>query len=73
MALRADDDMVVKRDAEPFACFRNVPGDGAVLPGRCRVAARMVVDHPTAFIIILIFNDFFEEPLKVVPGFGSCT
>jgi hypothetical protein len=44
MALAADDDMVVQKDIELLQCRGAGLGDGDVIAGRCRIAARVVVD-----------------------------
>ena len=45
MAGCANNDMVVHGDAEPAPGLDDVAGDGDVLLGRARVAARMIVDE----------------------------
>ena len=45
MVRTADDDMVVDSDAKPFACVRNVPGDGDVLFAGRWIAAGVIVDE----------------------------
>lgn len=45
MALAADDEMVVERDAELVADIAHLMGHGDVGGRRRRVARRMVVDH----------------------------
>ncbi|CAH1667854.1 hypothetical protein CHELA41_23023 [Hyphomicrobiales bacterium] len=73
MAVSANNDVIVHLDAQRFGNRNDILGHPDICRRRRGVSRGMVMEHPTVFIIILIFNDFFEEPLKVVPGFGSCT
>ena len=64
--------MIEQADVHQRQRLLETLGDGAIGCAGLGIAAGVVVHHPTAFVIIMIFNDFSEEPLKVVPGFGSC-
>lgn len=63
---------IMRAKATVGTAIRDIDNSCMAVWGKSRDQWRLIADHPTAFIIILIFNDFLEEPLKVVPGFGSC-
>lgn len=54
MPLRADDDMVVDADAQPFAGFDDLAGDLDILLAGRRIARRVVVDHAIHYAKTLI-------------------
>ncbi|EQB00613.1 hypothetical protein L286_17670 [Sphingobium sp. HDIP04] len=57
---RRDDNMIDDLDIERSTKVGKPARRDDVVFARGRVAARVIMDHPTMFVIILIFNDFFE-------------
>lgn len=59
MAGRADDQVIMHRDPQSFARFGNLPGQVDIGAARRRIAARMIMHHPTTCFIILKCKHFF--------------
>lgn len=72
MALGTDDDVIVDGDAQRFAGGDDVTGDRDVLLARLGRAARMVVQRPSQFNMILNSQYFFASLTGQVPVIGIC-
>ena len=67
----SDHQMIMHANAQRLGGGDNFARHGNVGLGRRGIAGWMVVHHPTASNIYLIFLKFFDGTLKVVPGLGS--
>ena len=72
MPLRADDDMVVDADAQPFAGLDDLAGDLDILLAGRRIARRMIVHHSKGSHKKLIFDDISTHRWELEPLIGVC-
>lgn len=72
MAVLADDDVIVHRDAERVGDADDRLGHLDVGRRRCRIAGRMIVDQPVKLRKLLYFNRIYNGANEVVPVSGVC-